>query len=35
MDLKNKHGVDIKDVWSEGGIKSYIGMTFEGFPNVS
>lgn len=33
MGLKNKDGVDIKDVWNDGGIKSYLGMTFEGFPN--
>jgi len=33
MGLKNKDGVDIKEVWNDGGIKSYVGMTFEGFPN--
>lgn len=33
MGLKNKDGVDIKDVWRNGGIKSYLGMTFGGFPN--
>lgn len=33
MGLKNKDGVDIKDVWKNEGIKSYMGMTFEGFPN--
>lgn len=32
MGLKNADGVDIKDVW-KAGIKSYLGMTFEGFPN--
>lgn len=33
MGLKNKDGVDIKEIWNDGGIKSYVGMTFEGFPN--
>lgn len=32
MGLKNKDGVDIKDVWKDG-IKSYMGMSFNGFPN--
>lgn len=32
MGLKNKDGVEIKDVWKDG-IKSYMGMTFNGFPN--
>lgn len=33
MGLKNKDGVDIKDIWKDG-IRSYLGMTFNGFPNV-
>ncbi|KIY00951.1 uncharacterized protein Z520_03617 [Fonsecaea multimorphosa CBS 102226] len=33
MGLKNKDGVDIKDVWKDG-IRTYLGMTFNGFPNV-
>ncbi|KAH7115272.1 hypothetical protein B0J11DRAFT_128838 [Dendryphion nanum] len=33
MGLKNKDGVDIKDVWSDG-IKTYMGMTMHGFPNA-
>jgi cation diffusion facilitator CzcD-associated flavoprotein CzcO len=32
MGLKNKDGVDIKDVWQDG-IRTYLGMTFNGFPN--
>jgi cation diffusion facilitator CzcD-associated flavoprotein CzcO len=32
MGLKNKEGVDIKDVWQDG-IRTYLGMTFNGFPN--
>ena len=32
MGLKNKDGVDIKDVWRDG-IRTYLGMTFNGFPN--
>ena len=32
MGLKNKDGVDIKDVWRDG-IRTYLGMTFHGFPN--
>jgi len=33
MGLKNKHGVDIKDVWADG-VKTYLGMTMHGFPNA-
>lgn len=33
MGLKNKDGVDIKDVWKDG-IRTYLGMTFNGFPNA-
>ncbi|KAK5091362.1 hypothetical protein LTR05_001545 [Lithohypha guttulata] len=32
LGLKNKDGIDIKDIWKEG-IKSYLGMSFGGFPN--
>ncbi len=32
MGLKNKEGKDIKDVWQDG-IRTYLGMTFHGFPN--
>ncbi|EXJ74889.1 uncharacterized protein A1O5_01585 [Cladophialophora psammophila CBS 110553] len=34
MGLKNKDGVDIKDVWRDG-IRRYLGMTLNGFSNVS
>lgn len=33
MGLKSRHNVDIKDIWKDG-IRSYLGMTFHGFPNV-
>ncbi|OAP60367.1 hypothetical protein AYL99_05369 [Fonsecaea erecta] len=33
MGLKNKDGVDIKDVWKDG-IRTYLGMTINGFPNL-
>lgn len=33
MGLKNKDGADIKDVWKDG-IRTYLGMTFNGFPNA-
>ncbi|KAJ9494848.1 hypothetical protein H2202_009750 [Exophiala xenobiotica] len=32
MGLKNKDGLDIKDVWKDG-IRTYLGMTMNGFPN--
>jgi cation diffusion facilitator CzcD-associated flavoprotein CzcO len=32
MGLKNKDGLDIKDVWKDG-IRTYLGMTINGFPN--
>lgn len=34
MGFKNKHGVDIKDVWNDGGISTYLGMTLKDFPNA-
>lgn len=34
MGLKNKDGVDMKDLWRDNGITSYLGMTFAGFPNA-
>ncbi|KAF2477733.1 FAD/NAD(P)-binding domain-containing protein [Lindgomyces ingoldianus] len=33
MGLKNKDGVDIKDVWKDG-VKTYLGMMIHGFPNA-
>lgn len=33
MGLKNRDGLDIKDVWKDG-IRTYLGMTFNGFPNA-
>lgn len=33
MGLKNKDGVDLKDLWKEG-VHSYLGITISGFPNM-
>jgi cation diffusion facilitator CzcD-associated flavoprotein CzcO len=33
MGLRNKNGVDIKDVWKEG-VRTYLGITMNGFPNA-
>ena len=33
MGLKSKDGIDIKDVWADG-IRTYLGMMFNGFPNA-
>jgi cation diffusion facilitator CzcD-associated flavoprotein CzcO len=33
MGLKSKDGVDIKEVWKDG-IRTYLGMMFNGFPNA-
>ena len=33
MGLKNKEGVDIKQYWADG-VKSYLGMAINGFPNA-
>jgi hypothetical protein len=33
MGLKNKDGVDIKDIWGQE-IASYLGMMINGFPNA-
>ncbi|KAF2640036.1 FAD/NAD(P)-binding domain-containing protein [Massarina eburnea CBS 473.64] len=33
MGLKNKDGIDIKDVWSDG-VRTYLGMMMHGFPNA-
>jgi cation diffusion facilitator CzcD-associated flavoprotein CzcO len=33
MGLMSKDGVDIKDVWKDG-IRTYLGMMFNGFPNA-
>lgn len=33
MGLKNKDGVDIKEVWRDG-VKTYLGMMMHGFPNA-
>lgn len=32
LGLKNKDGVDVKDLWKDG-ISTYLGMTISGFPN--
>jgi hypothetical protein len=32
MGLKNKDGVDIKDIWKEG-LATYLGLSIHGFPN--
>lgn len=34
MGLKNKDGVDMKELWRDNGITTYLGMTFAGFPNT-
>lgn len=34
MGLKSKDGVDLKDIWGESGVNSYLGMTVSGFPNM-
>ena len=34
MGLKNKDGVDIKDLWAKG-VRTYLGMTMSGFPNLA
>lgn len=33
MGLRNKHGVDMKDVWKEG-VTTYMGIMMSGFPNA-
>lgn len=33
MGLKNKDGVDMKEIWSNG-ISSYLGLAVNGFPNA-
>lgn len=33
MGLKNKDGVDLKDLWSNG-LNTYLGITISGFPNA-
>jgi hypothetical protein len=33
MGLTSKDGVDIKDVWKDG-VRTYLGMMFNGFPNA-
>lgn len=33
MGLKNKDGIDIKDVWKDG-VRTYLGMMMHGFPNA-
>lgn len=33
MGLKNRDGKDIAEVWKDG-IRTYLGMTFHGFPNA-
>jgi cation diffusion facilitator CzcD-associated flavoprotein CzcO len=33
MGLKDKNGVDIKDIWKDN-IESYLGLMIHGFPNL-
>lgn len=33
MGLKNKEGVDIKELWGQG-VRTYLGITMAGFPNL-
>lgn len=33
LGIKNKHGVDLKDVWADG-ITTHMGITVSGFPNM-
>jgi cation diffusion facilitator CzcD-associated flavoprotein CzcO len=33
MGLKNKDGVDMKELWKDGAF-TYLGMLFNGFPNT-
>lgn len=33
MGLKSKSGIDIKDAWADG-VRTYLGMMFNGFPNA-
>jgi cation diffusion facilitator CzcD-associated flavoprotein CzcO len=33
MGLKNKDGVDLRDIWKDG-VSTYLGLTIAGFPNV-
>ncbi|EME78106.1 uncharacterized protein MYCFIDRAFT_191354 [Pseudocercospora fijiensis CIRAD86] len=33
MGLKNKSGIDIKDIWAQG-VNTYLGITVGGFPNM-
>jgi cation diffusion facilitator CzcD-associated flavoprotein CzcO len=33
MGLTSKDGIDIKDVWKDG-VRTYLGMMFNGFPNA-
>lgn len=33
MGLKNKDGVDIKELWKDG-VSTYLGMLIGGFPNT-
>lgn len=33
MGLKNKDGVDIKEIWKDG-LTTYLGLSIHGFPNA-
>jgi len=33
MGLKNKHGIDLNEVWKDG-IATYLGVFAHGFPNA-
>lgn len=33
MGLKNKDGVDLREVWKDG-VWTYLGLTISGFPNM-
>lgn len=33
MGLKNKEGIDLKDIWKDG-VTTYLGVLVRGFPNL-
>ena len=33
MGLRNKHGMDVKDIWKDG-VRTYLGILMNGFPNA-
>lgn len=34
MGLKNKDGVDLRELWEKNGVSMYLGLTMAGFPNM-